>query len=139
MRPLVAVTVLAGLSLSLAGAPRALADTQDGPVPPFVDRASWVWFSDLPTLRVYPTAAGRTVAGKLGKTAAQTEEAWREVLTQAPDANTPGMRAQFICHWNFAELAHPGKTSWDLEPWRPDVDDSDMLLAGCNPGGDELG
>lgn len=97
-----------------------------------------MWFSDLPTLRVYPTAAGRAVAGKLGKTAAQTQEAWREVLMLAPDADSPGMRAQFVCHWNFAELAHPGKTSWDLEPWRPDVDDSDMLLAGCNPGGDEL-
>ena len=47
------------------------------------------------------------------------------------------MRAQFLCHWNFAEFAEPGKTSWDLEPWRPAVDDSQMLLAGCNPGGAE--
>lgn len=133
------MTALFGLALSLAVAPGAAADPQDEPVSPFVSQATWVWFSDLPTLRVYPTAIGRTVAGKLGKTAAQTDAAWREVLTLAPDANTPGMRAQFICHWNFAELAHPGKTSWDLEPWRPDVDDSDMLLAGCNPGGAELG
>ena len=34
----------------------------------------------------------------------------------------PGMRAQFMCHWQFAELADPGKVSWNLEPWRPEVD-----------------
>ena len=143
MRPPAVAAALGGLSLLgalvVTVSPPAAADTEDGPATPFVDRATWVWFSDLPTLRVYPTGNGRAVAGKLAKTAAQTEEAWREVLVLAPDADTPGMRAQFVCHWNFAELAHPGKTSWDLEPWRPDVDDSDMLLAGCNPGGAELG
>lgn len=94
-------------------------------------------YDGLPTLRVYPTAAGRVVAGEFAKTLDDTGEAWREVLALAPDADSPGMRAQFICHWNFAELAEPGKTSWDLEPWRPAVDDSAMLLAGCNPGGAE--
>ena len=49
--------------------------------------------------------------------------------------DTPGMRAQFICHWQFAEIAQPGKTSWNLEPWRPVVDDAEMLASGCNPGG----
>lgn len=88
---------------------------------------------------MYPTAAGREVAGDFGKTAAQTEEAWGEVLVLAPGADTPGMRAQFLCHWNFAEFAAPGKTSWDLEPWRPPVDDGVMMLAGCNPGGAERG
>ena len=24
-----------------------------------------------------------------------------------------------MCHWQFAEFAEPGKTSWNLEPWRP--------------------
>ena len=81
--------------------------------------------------------AGRSIAGEIGQIAADTAQAWREVLALAPDADTPGMRAQFICHWNFAELAQPGKTSWDLEPWRPAVDDNTMILAGCNPGGAE--
>lgn len=93
----------------------------------------------MPTLRVYPSAGGRDVAGSLDKTAAQTDEAWVEVLALAPGADTPGMRAQFVCHWNFAEFAAPGKTSWDLEPWRPPVDDGAMVLAGCNPGGAERG
>ena len=78
-------------------------------------------------------------AGDFGKTAAQSNEAWAEVLALAPDANTAGLRAQFLCHWRFAEFAQPGKTSWDLESWRPDVDDNTMVLAGCNPGGDEKG
>lgn len=106
---------------------------------PYIDHVAWVSYDGLPTLRVYPTSAGREVAGDFGKTAAQTDEAWDEVLTLAPDADTPGMRSQFLCHWRFAEFAQPGKTSWDLEPWRAPVDESTMLLSGCNPGGAELG
>lgn len=127
------LAALSGVPLLLAAGPAAA----DAAV--FIDRVSWVRYDGLPTLRVYPSAAGRDVAGQLGKTTAQSEEAWREILSLAPDAATAGMREQFLCHWNFAEFAQPGKTSWDLEPWRPAVDDSDMLLAGCNPGGAELG
>ena len=54
----------------------------------------------------------------------QADEAWAEVLALAPDADTPGMRDQFLCHWQFAEFVEPGKTSWNLEPWRPVVDDA---------------
>jgi hypothetical protein len=52
-------------------------------------------------------------------------------------AAPPSMRAQFVCHRQFAELVKPGKTSWNLEPWRPVVDESEMLRTGCNPGGPE--
>ena len=106
---------------------------------PYIDQVRWVSYDGLPTLRVYPTPAGRDLAGELGKTAAQTDQAWKEVLASAPGADTPGMRAQFLCHWNFAEFAAPGKTSWDLEPWRPPVDADTMVLTGCNPGGAERG
>lgn len=124
----------------LCGAPAA-ADPAAGTAsaPPYIDRTAWVSYSGLSTLRVYPSSAGREVAGQWGKTVAQTDEAWREVLTLDPDADTPGMRAQFLCHWRFAEFAQPGKTSWDLEPWRPVVDDNTMIVAGCNPGGAEKG
>lgn len=54
-----------------------------------------------------------------------------------PDADSAGMYAQFICHWQFAEIRQPGKTSWNLEPWRPVVDDAEMLASACNPGGSE--
>jgi hypothetical protein len=67
----------------------------------------------------------------------QADEAWSEVLALAPDAATAGMKDQFVCHWKLAEIFEPGKTSWNLEPWRPPVSQQDMVSAGCNPGGSE--
>jgi hypothetical protein len=106
------------------------------PAPPFVDHTEWAKWGDLSSLRVYPTPAGRAAAAQVGTTI-QADEAWAEVLAQAPDAAIPGMREQFMCHWQFAEFAQPGKTSWNLEPWRPEVDPAQMVDAGCNPGGTE--
>lgn len=123
------------LGAALWGATPAHADT-DSFTPPFVDHTEWVHWGDLTSLRVYPTAEGRAAAGTLG-TRDQGAEAWSEVLADSPDADEPGMRSQFLCHWYLAEFAEPGKTSWNLEPWRPVVDDSQMLSAGCNPGGTE--
>jgi hypothetical protein len=106
------------------------------PGPPFVDHTEWVHWGDLSSLRVYPTATGREAAGQVHN-AADGDEAWTEVLTQAPDADIPGMREQFMCHWTYAEFAQPGKISWNLEPWRPVVDEDTMVGSGCNPGGTE--
>jgi hypothetical protein len=128
--------VLAAFPVALVLSPAAAADPD---APGYIDHTTWVSYDGLPTLRVYLTGAGREVAGEFGKTAGQTDRAWGQVLALAPDADTPGMRSQFLCHWRFAEFAQPGKPSWDLEPWRPDVDESAMLLAGCNPGGAEKG
>ena len=101
-----------------------------------VDHTEWVSWGRLSSLRVYPTPAGRAASrGPAAETAA--DQAWAEVLARSPDADTPGMRAQFRCHWQFAEFAQPGKTSWNLEPWRPVVDDAGMVATGCNPGGQE--
>jgi hypothetical protein len=110
--------------------------------PPFVDHTEWTHWGRLTSLRVYPTASARVAARQPGTSAAgasasAADEAWAEVLALSPDADTPGMRAQFICHWQFAEIAQPGKTSWNLEPWRPVVDDAEMVSSGCNPGGPE--
>jgi hypothetical protein len=104
--------------------------------PPYVDHTEWAHWGDMSSLRVYPTPAGRVAAGTVHNTA-QGQEAWTEVLALAPDADIPGMREQFMCHWTYAEFARPGKTSWNLEPWRPVVDDDTMLVTGCNPGGSE--
>ena len=93
-------------------------------------------WGDLKSLRVYPTPAGRAQAATPG-TQAQQDQAWAEVLTLSPEADIPGMQAQFNCHWQFAEFIEPGKTSWNLEPWRPVVSDAELVAAGCNPGGTE--
>lgn len=133
-RLLAAATAAVIVACTLATAGTAAAD----PVatPPFVGHAQWAHWGDLSSLRVYPTPAGRQAAGQLNN-AAQGGEAWGEVLALAPDADIPGMRDQFMCHWSFAEIAEPGKTSWNLEPWRPLVDDATMVETRCNPGGTE--
>lgn len=102
----------------------------------YVDHVEWAKWGDLSSLRVYPTDAARVLTRRPGA-AAEADEAWAEVLTQSPDADLPGMREQFLCHWTFAEVSEPGKTSWNLEPWRPEVTPEVMLASGCNPGGSE--
>jgi hypothetical protein len=129
-----AIGVLSGVApASAEPGPSALAFA-----PPYVDRALWTQesqWNQLSSLRVYPTANGRAAARRLGSSSPEADEAWSEVLAQAPQANTPGMHNQFRCHWDFAETLQPGKVSWNLEPWRPVVDDATMVSAGCNPGG----
>jgi Protein of unknown function (DUF2599) len=107
------------------------AHADQAPAPPYIDHTHWVHSGNLSSLHVYPTPAGRVASTDF----VNPDEAWSEVLAMSPDANTPGMRQQFVCHWEFAEFAEPGKPSWNLEPWRPVVDDATMLQSHCNPGG----
>jgi hypothetical protein len=83
-------------------------------------------------LRVFPTALGRTYDAPDG-----ADIAWAQVLALAPAADSPGMRMQFDCHW-YGRAFIPDKPSWNLEPWRPVVDETLMTLAQCNPGGPEI-
>jgi hypothetical protein len=124
----------AAMTAALILAGNATADTAPGP--PYVAQVEWAKWGDLSSLRVYPTDSARIAATQIGTTA-QADEAWTEVLTLSPDADIPGMREQFMCHWSYAELAEPGKTSWNLEPWRPEVSGDEMVAAHCNPGGTE--
>jgi hypothetical protein len=133
VRLLIAAAV-AAIPVPLAVAPVASADPV--PAPPFVDHVQWSKWGDMSSLRVYPTGAARLASGQPG-TDAQAVEAWAEVLTLSPDADIPGMQAQFLCHWHYAELIEPGKVSWNLEPWRNEVSEEQMIAAGCNPGGTE--
>ena len=133
MRVVLAVVVTA-VSVPLAVAPLASADPLPGP--PYVDHVQWPKWGDLSSLRVYPTDAARKASLQPG-TDAQANEAWTEVLTLSPDADSPGMKAQFLCHWHYAEFVEPGKSSWNLEPWRNEVSEEEMVAAGCNPGGTE--
>lgn len=127
MRLVLLVAAVAALPLTVGIAP---AHAGDPPPPPYIDRTEWVHWADLSSLRVYPTLAGRAASTDF----ISPDEAWSEVLTDAPDANLPGMREQFDCHWQLAEFAEPGKTSWNLEPWCPEVTPVQMIQAGCNPG-----
>lgn len=130
MKILIVAPAAALLSLTGAG-PAGAAPVNP---PPYIDHTEWVSWGPA-SLRVYPTPSGRAAARASDLPAAG--QAWAEVLARSPQADTPGMRAQFDCHWQFAELARPGKTSWNLEPWRPVVDDAAMVAAACNPGGQE--
>jgi hypothetical protein len=138
MRVLILAATVLGV---LAGVAPASADPGPGAfpdAPPFVDHVRWAQGAErtqLSSLRVYPTASGRVVSKRVGSPSPEADEAWAEVLALAPQADTPGMRDQFRCHWDFAETGQPGKTSWNLEPWRPVVDDETMVSTGCNPGG----
>lgn len=127
------VAVLAAAVVAAPASTIALAAPAhaDPPPPPYVDHTEWVRWAELSSLRVYPTPAGRLASSEFVNPA----EAWSEVLADAPDADLPGMRDQFVCHWELTEAAEPGKTSWNLEPWRPVVSMTKMLEAGCNPGG----
>lgn len=128
---------LAVLLLAFPLAPLAPVAAAEGLGGPYIDHVGWAGTTGLASLRVYPSTAGRVVAGQLNKSTVQSERAWLEVLALIPEADSPGMRAQFVCHWHFAELAEPGKISWNLEAWRPSVDDNAMVASRCNPGGAE--
>ena len=97
--------------------------------PPYIDHVEWVETEVGPSLQIYPTVSGRNTSAPTAG-----DEAWSEVLKLDPSADSPGMRAQFDCHWTFARLVDPDKTSWNLEPRRPVVTTDEMISARCNPG-----
>ncbi|MGV9858950.1 DUF2599 domain-containing protein [Gordonia sp. NPDC003425] len=100
--------------------------------PPYIDHVTWVDTAVGPSLQIYPTPSGRASTSYDGASVA-----WSEVLALAPRANTPGMQAQFDCHWDFARAVEPDKPSWNIEPGRPVVDRQQMIATRCNPGGPE--
>ena len=90
-----------------------------------VEDASWVEREGTRALRVTPSQALRDSTD-----AAAYDEAWRRVVTAVPEAETPGMKDQFVCHATFAS----SKEAWYLEPARPAVGYWKTVGAGCNPG-----
>lgn len=128
-------SVLCGVAAAVAVLTAAPVSA-DPAAPGFVDHTEWAEYGGLSSLRVYPTPAARAASVRLDG-AGQAVLAWREVLAREPEADTDSMRDQFLCHWSYAEYGRPGKTSWNLEPWRPVVDGVTMLESGCNPGAAE--
>lgn len=119
---------------SSAGSTSSAATGSTTPVipPPYVDHVEWVRTAVGPSLQIHPTVAGRRTENPDG-----ADIAWAEVLRLEPDADTPGMRAQFDCHWDFARAVEPDKPSWNIEPSRPVVTDQVMIQTRCNPGAPE--
>ena len=136
MRALLVALAAATGVIALVAAPTAAATPAAPAPPPYVDHVEWAKWGDLSSLRVYPTPAARKTSGQ-ANTETLADEAWTEILTLSPDAALPGMREQFLCHWNFAEFVEPGKKSWNVEPWRPEVSYEEMVATRCNPGGTE--
>ncbi|WP_431309482.1 DUF2599 domain-containing protein [Gordonia sesuvii] len=124
-------TTTAATTTSAAPAWTTSATPTSTPVlpPPYVDHVEWVDTAVGPSLQIYPTPSGRRTENLRG-----ADIAWAEVVRLAPDGDTPGMRAQFDCHWDFARLVEPDKPSWNIEPGRPVVTDDVMIAARCNPG-----
>ncbi|NMR19701.1 DUF2599 domain-containing protein [Cellulomonas fimi] len=88
-----------------------------------VESLSWGEREGGRSLAVDPTDWARA-AGP-----AVQEATWAAVVAAEPEADTAGMRAQFLCH----ALGARDKETWNLEPWRPEVDSLEMLAARCNP------
>ncbi|ROZ98897.1 DUF2599 domain-containing protein [Gordonia sp. OPL2] len=129
-----AISVVSSASAPSAGPETASATRPTTPVlpPPYVEYVEWVQTAVGPSLQIHPTAAGRRTENPDG-----ADIAWAEVLRMEPDADTPGMRAQFDCHWDFARAVQPDKPSWNIEPSRPVVTDQVMIQTRCNPGAPE--
>jgi hypothetical protein len=81
------------------------------------------------SLAVAPAGWART-AGVAGE-----DLVWAELFAAEPEAGSATMRDQLTCH----VLGAPGKETWNLEPWRPDVGLVAVLAARCNPTADEPG
>ncbi|MDQ8041284.1 DUF2599 domain-containing protein [Cellulosimicrobium sp. XJ-DQ-B-000] len=75
------------------------------------------------SLAVDPTAWARA-AGQAGQ-----ELVWAQVVAAEPEADTPTMHDQLVCH----AVGTPDKATWNLEPWRPDVGLLATMSARCNP------
>lgn len=94
-----------------------------------IDAAVWTRAEGGRSLAVTPRAALRGCAGPLVRVEG-TPPGWAEVVQLAgAEADTPVMLQQYLCHLRFA----PAKDTWNLEPWRPEVDEETLLGSACNP------
>jgi hypothetical protein len=75
------------------------------------------------SVAVEPTAWTRD-AGQAG-----AATAWAQLVDAEPEADSPGMYDQLVCH----AIGAPDKARWNLEPWRPDVGLVAVMAARCNP------
>lgn len=88
-----------------------------------VRSATWGEREGGRSLAVDPTPWARQ-SGIVGEATA-----WAQLVAAEPEAASTTMRDQFDCH----ALGATDKTTWNLEPWRPDVGFLATAAARCNP------
>lgn len=94
-----------------------------------VEAASWGTAEGGRSLQVSPTDELRGCGGALARWE-DPPPGWAAVVALAgPEADSPAMEQQYACHLRFARE----KSTWNLEPWRPEVDDETLLHTLCNP------
>lgn len=94
-----------------------------------VDDVVWTTADGGRSLAVTPSQALRECGGVLVQVDG-IPPGWDEVLALGgEEADSPAMRQQFVCHLRFART----KATWNLEPWRPEVDEQTLLRTRCNP------
>lgn len=81
------------------------------------------------SLAVTPTAWARRAG------LAADAGVWAQLIAADPSVDTETMHAQLSCHL----LGAPDKDTWNLEPWRPDVDAATMIATMCNPTAADAG
>lgn len=113
--------------------PAATAPPPAGPPPcPRSDpvaAAAWTEAEGGRSLAVTPGEDLRACAGALLRWEG-APPGWEEVVALAgAEADSPAMEQQYVCHLRFARA----KETWNLEPWRPAVDEETLLRARCNP------
>lgn len=86
-----------------------------------------VWTSSMTTLQVFPTDCGRNAP------IAARWAALAEVQTKTPGTreDSSSMKDQLLCHFD-ARIYDPGKTSWNIDTFRPYILYTRLVLARCN-------
>lgn len=97
--------------------------------------ASWVRYSEGWTLKVSPTGWARANAGAYAVGVAGWDELYSKYRNRGLNTNLAGMRDQFICHQQVVAVVSPGKATWNIDEWRPNVGYLQTVNSSCNPGG----
>jgi hypothetical protein len=88
-----------------------------------IESATWGENEGGPSLALDPTDWARH-AGEAGLDLIRTQ-----LVAAEPDAGSTTMGDQLVCH----AVGAPDKSTWNLEPWRPDVGLILTATAQCNP------
>lgn len=100
-----------------------------------ISSASWASHTEGWTLQVTPTAWARSLAGGYLPGDSGWDELYSKYKNNGLNTNLDGMRDQYICHQQIVAVRAPGKATWNLDEWRPNVSYVDTVNASCNPGG----